>query len=144
MYLYNRVTGKWFRSTTGSEAGTPEYTKTIIDAISKAEHGQLVAFHNHPASMPPSDGDLNAAKQNGYAVGYALCHNGRIFEYTSPSRPIRSTAYDLIIANFKEKGYNEYDIPRTEQVEKFRKMTQAEREALLAKILKEDREQNNK
>ena len=109
MYLYNRVTGKWFRSTTGSEAGTPEYTKTIIDAISKAEHGQLVAFHNHPASMPPSDGDLNAAKQNGYAVGYALCHNGRIFEYTSPSRPIRSTAYDLIIANFKEKGYNEYD-----------------------------------
>ena len=109
LYLYNRVTGKWFRSTTGSEAGTPEYTKTIIDAVSKAKHGQLVAFHNHPASMPPSDGDLNAAKQNGYAVGYALCHNGRIFEYTSPSRPIRSTAYDLIIANFKEKGYNEYD-----------------------------------
>ena len=40
--------------------------------------------------------------------------------------------------------YKEYDIPRTEQVEKFRKMTQAEREALIAKILKEDREQNNK
>lgn len=40
--------------------------------------------------------------------------------------------------------YKEYDIPRTEQVEKFRKMTHAEREALIAKILKEDREQNNK
>lgn len=40
--------------------------------------------------------------------------------------------------------YKEYDIPRTEQIEKFQKMTQEERDALLKKVLKEDREQNKK
>lgn len=55
------------------------------------------------------ESDLNAALQNGYSVGYILCHDGKIFEYTQPERPIRSTAYDLIIADFKEKGYHEYD-----------------------------------
>lgn len=109
LYLYNRLTGKWVKSTAGNEAGTPEYTEAIIDAISKSRPGQLVAFHNHPASMPPSDSDLNAELQNGYSVGYILCHDGKIFEYTQPERPIRSTAYDLIIADFKEKGYHEYD-----------------------------------
>lgn len=38
--------------------------------------------------------------------------------------------------------YREYDIPRTEQIDKFREMTENERNALLEKILKEDRKQN--
>lgn len=37
--------------------------------------------------------------------------------------------------------YREYDVPRTEQIEKFRKMTENERNELLEKILKEDRKQ---
>lgn len=57
--------------------------------------------------MPPSDSDLNAARQNGYSVGYVLCHDGRIFEYTMPSREVRATIYNLLVASFKEKGYNE-------------------------------------
>lgn len=109
LYLYNSKTKKWYRSTTGSEAGTPEYTQTIIDAIQKAKTGELVSFHNHPASMPPSDMDLNAALQNGYGVGYILCHDGTIFEYTAPNRYIRPTIYDLTIARYKSQGYNEYE-----------------------------------
>lgn len=37
--------------------------------------------------------------------------------------------------------YKEYDIPNTEKIEKFRKMTQEERDALLKKLLEEDRKQ---
>lgn len=37
--------------------------------------------------------------------------------------------------------YKEYDIPNTEEIEKFRKITREERDALLKKLLEEDRKQ---
>ena len=37
--------------------------------------------------------------------------------------------------------YKEYDIPNTEEIEKFRNMTREERDALLKKLLEEDRKQ---
>lgn len=40
--------------------------------------------------------------------------------------------------------YKEYDIPRTEQIEEYMKMGDAEREALLQKLLEEDRKENNR
>lgn len=30
-----------------------------------------------------------------------------ILEYTMPSREVRATIYNLLVASFKEKGYNE-------------------------------------
>lgn len=109
LYLYNRATGKWFRSTTGSEAGTPEYTQTILDAVAKSKAGQLVSFHNHPASMPPSAADINAALHNGYSVGYALCHDGTIYEYSAGKDYIDDGIYTRRIEYFKKRGYNEHD-----------------------------------
>jgi len=41
-----------------------------------------------------------------------------------------------------EFKYKEYDIPRTEQIEKFMKMSDEERNVLLEKVLEEDREQH--
>ena len=87
------------------DAGTPEYTQEIRSAIRKAKQGELVAFHNHPASMPPSDGDLNAAMQNGYGVGYVLCHDGKIFRYTAPQKEIIS--YYYVVCRFvKHLGHD--------------------------------------
>lgn len=40
--------------------------------------------------------------------------------------------------------YKEYDIPRTEQIEEYMKMTEQEREALLKKLIEEDRKEKNK
>lgn len=37
--------------------------------------------------------------------------------------------------------YKEYDIPRTEQIEEYMKMSDQEREALLKKLLEEDRKE---
>lgn len=112
LYLYNRASQMWAKSTSGTEAGTPAYTEAITQAIKKAGTGELVSFHNHPASMPPSAGDLNAALHNGYAVGYTLCHDGTIFEYTPPKGYIDMSIYEMRIEYFKKKGYNEFDAQR--------------------------------
>lgn len=109
LYLYNSKTKKWFKSTSGTEAGTPEYTDEILNAIKESEKGSLISFHNHPASMPPSASDINCALQNGYVKGYALCHNGTIYEYTASDRYIDDTIYNLRIADYQEKGYNEFE-----------------------------------
>ena len=109
IYLYNTRTKRWYKSTTGQTASTPEYTKEIKDGIARAKSGELISFHNHPASMPPSDKDMNAAYYNKYKRAYALCHNGKIFEYTAPKEPINEKIYNLRLAKYKEMGYNEYD-----------------------------------
>ena len=109
LYLYNKATGKWVKSTSGMKAATPDYTDDIKRAITKAQAGELVAFHNHPESMPPSVDDLNAAFYNGYSVGYAFCHNGTVYEYTAPNAHIEFGIYNIRIEYFKKMGYNEHD-----------------------------------
>ena len=58
--------------------------------------------------MPPRVDDLNAALQNGYSVGYTICHNGKIFRYTPPTHYIDTAIYDLRIDKYKKEGYNEF------------------------------------
>lgn len=109
LYLYNTKTKAWYKSTSGKEAGKPEYTREIIEAIKKTERGDLVAFHNHPTSMPPSISDINAAFINGYSKGYVLCHDGKIYEYTTSTEIVPVKLYDLSIAKYKNLGYNEFE-----------------------------------
>lgn len=66
LYFYNTRTKKWYSSTTGTQAGTPDYTEEIRRALQESEKDEIVSFHNHPLGMPPSAGDLNAALKNGY------------------------------------------------------------------------------
>ena len=109
LYLYDIKTKTWHKSTSGKEAGKPEYTKDIIETIKKSKRGDLVAFHNHPTSMPPSIDDINAAFVNGYSNGYVLCHDGKIYEYTTSTEFVPVKLYDLTIAKYKNLGYNEFD-----------------------------------
>ena len=46
LYLYNAKTKKWAKSTSGKEAGTPEYTDEIKNTILKSKKGELIAFHS--------------------------------------------------------------------------------------------------
>lgn len=109
LYIYNTVSSKWAKSTGGLDAGTPEYNDDIKNMIKKSKKGELVSFHNHPASMPPSANDINAAYFNGYEKGYVLCHNGTIYEYTAPNKDVNTAIYDLRVADFREKGYTEFE-----------------------------------
>lgn len=109
LYLYNTITKRWAKSTSGKQAGTPEYTDEIKNTILKSKRGELISFHNHPASMPPSAADINAAFHNGYLKGYILCHDGKIYEYTAPDREVSGAIYDLRIADYEEMGYTEFE-----------------------------------
>ena len=72
LYFYNTRTKKWYSSTTGTQAGTPDYTEEIRRALQESEKDEIVSFHNHPLGMPPSAGDLNAALKNGYQKAIQL------------------------------------------------------------------------
>lgn len=109
LYLYNRSTKKWVRSTSGTKPGTPEYTQEILDAITSAKPGEIVAFHNHPSNMPPSASDINAALGNGYSAGYVLCHDGTVYEYTAGNERIDERIYNLRIEKLLSERYNEHE-----------------------------------
>lgn len=109
LLYYNTVTNKWYKSTTGTAAGTPDYTKEILQALRESNPNEIVSFHNHPLGMPPSDGDLNAALANGYKKGYTIGHNGIIFEYTPPKYKIPESAYMMNVEKFKKQGMNEFE-----------------------------------
>lgn len=109
LYFYNTRTKKWYRSITGTQAGTPDYTEEIRRALQESEKGDIVSFHNHPLGMPPSAGDLNAALKNGYKKGYTIGHDGIIFEYTKPEYLIDQSIYDTRISKYKDLGQAEFE-----------------------------------
>ena len=103
LYFYNTRTKKWYSSTTGTQAGTLDYTEEIRRALQESEKDEIVSFHNHPLGMPPSDGDLNAALKNGYQKGYTIGHDGTVFEYTAPKEFIPPSMYDAKRAKYTKK-----------------------------------------
>ena len=38
-----------------------------------------------------------------------MCHNGRIFEYSAGKNRIGKENFDIFVAKYKKRGYNEYD-----------------------------------
>lgn len=109
LYLYNTKTKVWYKSTTGTEKGRPDYNEDILNGIKNSQKGELVSFHNHPEGKPPSDSDLNAAFNNGYKKGYTIGHNGRIFEYTAPKRKIHEYVYMSRVERYKKERLSEFD-----------------------------------
>lgn len=109
LYFYNTRTKKWYKSTTGTKPGTPDYTEEIRRGLKESKKGEIVSFHNHPLGMPPSDGDLNAMLKNGYKKGYTIGHNGVIFEYTAPKEFIPPSMYDAKRATYLKEGYSDFE-----------------------------------
>lgn len=108
LYYYNPRLKKWYKSTSGTQAGTPDYTDEIVQGLIESKTGEIISFHNHPLGMPPSVSDLNAALVNGYKKGYTIRHNGKIFEYTPPKYKIDKTIYDKRIEKYKKEGFDEF------------------------------------
>ena len=106
LFYYNTSTGKWYKSMSGTETGKPDYNEDILRGLSESKPNQIVSFHNHPEGMPPSDGDLNAAYNNGYKKGYTIGHNGVIFEYTAPKKLIPEYTYSLYQQKHLLEGNN--------------------------------------
>ena len=80
------------------------YSKSTKAAIKGKEN--LIALHNHPESMPPSARDLNSTYTNGYAHSLAICHDGKVYEYSS-REIIRLDDYNAELAKYLKRGYDE-------------------------------------
>ncbi|MCM1091909.1 MAG: hypothetical protein NC092_03470 [Butyrivibrio sp.] len=80
------------------------------DAIKKAIIGKenVIAFHTHPSSMPPSAADFNSMLINGYSKAFILCHNGVIIQYVS-NQEISETLYFRYVQRYIIEGYSEFE-----------------------------------
>lgn len=83
-----------------------QYTKAILKAILNGGH--IIAFHNHPSSMPPSAADFNSMLLHGYEISFIVCHDGRIIQYVSHEE-IRESLYISYIQRYVAEGYTEFE-----------------------------------
>lgn len=82
------------------------YRESLIPKI--RQYGNLVTIHSHPNSFPPSINDLNSNYSNHYSIGIVVCHDGRIFMYSS-GQEINEDYYKLTVEEYLKSGYNEYE-----------------------------------
>lgn len=82
------------------------YTKAIRKAISGQKN--LIAFHTHPRSMPPSANDFNSMFEHGYKTAFVVCHDGKIIQYISNQR-ISEELYSMYVDQFRSNGFSEYE-----------------------------------
>lgn len=85
------------------------YSKNTFSMIEKYKQGKkkvLLTLHTHPSSFPPSIDDLNSNYNNEYYAGLIICHNGKIYLYSSDEF-INKTYYEIRVADYFSRGYNE-------------------------------------
>lgn len=73
-----------------------------------SDHDNLIALHTHPSSMPPSVADFNSCCRNLYKLGLIICHNGKIFAYTS-FEEINERLYSMYVDYSVIEGLSEYE-----------------------------------
>lgn len=93
------------------------YSDKTKKAIAKVD--RIIAMHTHPSSLPPSIADFNSAYSRGYETSLVLCHDGKIYKYSS-NEIISEKLYDLQIAEFIESGYDE----KIAQIKTLRKLSE--------------------
>ena len=109
MYWIDGETGK----IAAKEISSTEMREIVYSAVTKRtissyEKNRLIAVHTHPGSMPPSAADFNSCYINGYKLGCVVCHDGRLFVYTS-SEQINVTLYNMYIESALKDGVSEYE-----------------------------------
>lgn len=107
MYWINGTTGMVIASALNEqkESGI-QYTDAILKAISGKPN--LIVFHNHPNSMPPSAADFNSMLVHGYETAFIICHDGKIIQYVSREK-INERLYTMYIQEYVADGYAEYE-----------------------------------
>lgn len=83
-------------------------TNRVVTEYKKSLDKSLITIHSHPSSFPPSIDDLIANYENDYSLGIIVCHNGSIFIY-AVDEELNSDYYKLVLADYYNDGYNEYE-----------------------------------
>lgn len=108
IYAINGRTGEEISRITGQKEDfgikrTIKFNEDLKKAINKKD--PIFLLHNHPRGYPPSLGDINANAGEKLITGLVVGHNGRVYLYTSPEKPINNMEYAVATMHFKE--YNE-------------------------------------
>lgn len=107
MYWIDGETGSVLASALDEQQESAvRYTNAIKKAISGKEN--LIAFHTHPNSMPPSVADFNSMLTHKYSVAFVLCHDGTIIQYVS-NQEINETLYSLYVSEFLDNDFTEFE-----------------------------------
>lgn len=117
--MLNHRSGSKYEDMYWIDADTGKTIANIVDAVTEEEivynssllkklhgHTNIIAMHTHPNSMPPSIPDFNSLYEHGYKLGIVICHDGKVFTYTSEEE-IRESLFDLMIAEYYYEYYNE-------------------------------------
>lgn len=80
------------------------YSNATLRTIPKYPH--LLTIHSHPDSFPPSIDDFNSNFDHGYIIGIVVCHNGKIYMYSSNER-INENYYKMVVEDYLKNGYTE-------------------------------------
>lgn len=91
MYLINANDGSIFAKITDTAKNsgvvyTDEFEAKLRE--SKEKGIPIIGIHNHPQGTPPSPDDFRKAYDNGYAFGIIPGHNGQLYKYETPSKPV--------------------------------------------------------
>ena len=82
-------------------------SKAMLKMLKDADHGTIIAIHNHPGSSVPSIPDLRVYIQRGYKKGIIVCHDGKVYIYSIDvekyNEPIAASALDWL----EIEGYTE-------------------------------------
>lgn len=80
------------------------YSNATLRTIPK--YPNLLTIHSHPDSFPPSIDDFNSNFDHGYIIGIVVCHNGKIYMYSSNER-INENYYNMVVEDYLKNGYTE-------------------------------------
>lgn len=80
------------------------YNSSVVKKLNRC--GNIIAMHTHPNSMPPSIPDFNSMYEHKYIIGIVVCHDGKVFTYSSKEE-VRESLFDLMIAEYYNNYYNE-------------------------------------
>ncbi len=109
MYWFDCATGKIIAKEINSASPRQiMYSAATKSAVSSAEGGSVAALHTHPSSMPPSVEDFNACFRHGYKCGFVVCHNGKVFGYTS-EQLLSAKLCELSIGDYIDSGLSEFE-----------------------------------
>ncbi len=109
MYWIDATSGKIVASELNSKAEQKIiYSNSTKSKLSKLKEETLITLHSHPASFPPSISDFNSIYQYKYKIGLIVCHDGKIFKYTSKQK-ISEKLFELYVSQYMDSGYDEFD-----------------------------------
>lgn len=86
-------------------------TKVMIQFVK--DNPNIISLHNHPTSTLPSPRDILTCFCVGYKYGLVMCHNGSIYQYSTPNENINEVIYDMetkIFEKREENNRNDYKL----------------------------------